>query len=98
MRNEGGQRREAVMTQPAYVAVVEGAQVGDAVFQHGDALHAHAEGKALPDARIEADVCWRVGVAHAAAEDFQPVTTTTELAGAAVPADIHFHAGLGERE
>ena len=44
------------MAQPAQVAVEEGAQVGDAVFQHRDPVDAHAEGEALPLGGIDAAI------------------------------------------
>ena len=45
---------EAVVAQPAQIGLEEGAQIGDAVFQHGDALDPHAEGEALLARRIDA--------------------------------------------
>ncbi len=48
---EGG---KAVVAQPAEVGLEERAQVGDAVFQHGDAVDAHAEGEALPLIGVDA--------------------------------------------
>src|SRR5271166_3138209 len=53
VQHRGRERVEAVMTQPAYVAFVERPQIGHAVLQHGDALDTHAEGEALPRARVD---------------------------------------------
>jgi hypothetical protein len=55
------ERPEAVVAQPAQVGIEEGAQVGDAVFQHGDAVDAHAEGEALIDVGIDADIAQDFG-------------------------------------
>src|SRR5882724_5979736 len=43
------ERLEAVMGEPAHVALEQLPQVGHAVFQHRDAVDAHAPGKALID-------------------------------------------------
>ena len=50
------ERQEAVMAQPAQIGVEEGAQIGDAVFQHRDALDPHAEGEALVLGGIDAAI------------------------------------------
>ena len=92
------ERIEAVVAQPADVGFEERPQVGHAVLQHGDALDAHAPGEALPLARIDAAIGQHARMHHAAAQDLQPVAAAAEFAGAAVPADIHLHRGLGERE
>src|SRR5690606_2320164 len=47
------ERAETVMLEPAHIGVEEGAQVRHAVFQHGDAVDAHAPGEALILVRIE---------------------------------------------
>eukprot|EP01037_Dinobryon_pediforme_P006661 gene6661-6731_t len=86
------------MAEPAHVAFVKWAQVGDAVFEHRDALDAHAEGEALPLARVDAAVGENLGLDHAAAEDLEPVGAAADLAGFAGPADVDLHGGFGERE
>ncbi len=88
------------MAQPAQVGIEEGAQVGDAVFQHGDPVDAHAEGKALPFIRIDARVLQNLGMHHPRAEDFEPVVALAHLERAALPrtADIDLGRGLGEGE
>ena len=95
------ERREAVMLQPAQIGVEEGAQVGHAVFQHREAVDAHAEGEALVLRRDRGRRCRaRLRVHHAAAEDLEPVVAFAELqfAARAVAADIDFGRRLGERE
>src|SRR5918998_284713 len=47
------ERAEAVMVQPADIGLEEGAQIGHAVFQHGDAIDPHTPGEALVLVRIE---------------------------------------------
>ena len=88
---EGG---EAVVAQPAQIGVEHVAQVGDAVFQHGDAVEAHAERPALVLLGIEAAVGDHLRVDHAAAEDFEPLAGLADGFGA----DVDFGRRLGERE
>src|SRR5579875_2910404 len=92
------ERVEPVMTEPAQVALVERAQIGDAVLQHRHALDPHAEGEALPLARIDPAIGEHLRVHHPAAEDLEPVAAAAEFARLAVPADIDLHRGLGEGE
>ena len=73
------------MAQPAQVAVEEGAQVWDAVFQHGDAVDADAEGEALVDGWINACGLQHFGVDHAAAQDLQPIVAFANFQRAVVP-------------
>ena len=47
-------RFEAVVLQPAHVAVEEGPQVGNAVLEHGQPFDADAESKALILVRVDA--------------------------------------------
>src|SRR5262249_10699168 len=77
---EGGhqQRLEAVMLQPPKVGGEEGAQVGHAVFQHGDAVDPHAEGEALVALRVEADIGEHVRMHHAAAQDLEPAVALAD--------------------
>src|SRR6185437_15347393 len=53
-------------------------QVIDAIFQHGDAIDAHAPGKALIFVGVEAAIPEHVGMDHAAAEDFEPIVALAE--------------------
>ena len=86
------------MAQPAHIGLVEGPQVGHAVFEHGDALDAHAEREALPLARVQSAIGQHAGMHHPRAQNFQPVGPLADLAGLAVPADIDLHRRLGEGE
>ena len=67
------------MRQPADVAREHVAQIGDAVFQHGQAVDAEAEGEALVFVGVDAAVLQHIGVHHPAAEDFQPVAALSDL-------------------
>src|SRR5438552_17956771 len=94
------ERLEAVMGEPAHVAVEQLPQVGHAVFQHRDAVDAHAPGKALIDVGVDAAGAQHVGMHHAAAENLQPVLAFTEadFALVATALDVDLERGLGERE
>ena len=80
----------------------------DAKFQHGDALDAHAEGKARDFLRIVADEAKDRRVDHAGAHDLEPagaLAYTTLLPAGYLPASateqttyIDLRAGLGERK
>ena len=88
------------MFEPAYVRGKEVAQIWNAVFEHGEAVDAHAEGKALIDLRVDADITQDIGVDHTAAQNLHPICALADaqfLADALI-ADIHFGAGFGERE
>src|SRR3954471_10763065 len=84
------ERLEAVMRKPAHVAVEQLAQISDAVFQHRDAVEAHAPGKALVDVGIDAAGAQHVRMHHAAAENFEPVLAfaETDLALVAAALDV----------
>src|SRR5215470_4988738 len=88
------------MRQEADVALEELAEIRDAVFQHRDAIDAHAPGKALVDLGIEATQAQHVGVHHAAAENLQPVLALAkaDLALVAAALDVDLERRLGERE
>src|SRR5688500_14928949 len=83
-------RRKAVVPQPTQVGLKEGAQIRYPVFQHGDAIDAHAEGKALVLFRVETAGANDVRVHHAGAENLQPCVAGADLQLAALPraADI----------
>ena len=76
------------------------AQVRHAVFQHRDAVDAHAPGEALVLVGIEPAIAQHVRVHHAAAENLQPVLALAEadLALVAAALDVDLERGLGERE
>ena len=88
------------MREPALVGLEEGAQVVHAVFQHRDAVDAHAPGEALVLVWIEPAIADDVRVHHAAAEDFQPILALAEsdLVLAAAALDVDLERRLGERE
>src|SRR3546814_12372441 len=76
------------MLQPAQIGVEEGAQVGDAVFQHGDAVDAHAPGKALPFVGVEAAMLQHARMHHAGAENLEPVITLADAPHAPLAREI----------
>ena len=88
------------MRQPARVGGEHVAQVGHAVFEHGEAIDAHAPGEALIFLRVDAASLQHVRMHHAAAEDFQPRLAGPDLQLAFFPRTAHVHFGgrLGERE
>src|SRR5262245_44836326 len=94
------ERAEAVVGEPAHVGLEEGAQVRHAVFEHGDAVDAHAPGEPLVLVRIDADVAQHVRMHHPAAEDLHPVLAFAEadLVLALAALDVGLERGLGERE
>src|SRR5215813_6852876 len=94
------ERAEAVMRQPAHIGFEKGAQVRHAVFEHRDAVDAHAPGKALVLVRIEAAIAQHARMHHAAAENLHPIVALAEadLAFVAAILDIDFERRLGERE
>src|ERR1700720_4362516 len=88
------------MREPAPVALEQFPQVGHAVFQHRDAIDAHAPGKTLIDVGIDAAGAQYVRMHHAAAEDLQPVLALaeTDLALVAPALDIDLERRLSERK
>src|ERR1700733_7901567 len=86
------ERAEAVMVEPAHVGFEEGAQIGHAVFEHGDAIDPHAPGEALIFVGIEPAIAQHVRMHHAAAEDFQPIVALaeTDFAFVAAALDVDF--------
>ena len=89
------------LLQELQVVLEEQPQVVDAVFQHGDAFHAHAESEARVFLRVDAAGNEDVGVAHATAEDFNPTRVLADVAALAttdVARDVHLRRGLGEGE
>src|SRR4029453_18823678 len=91
---------EAVMRKPTHVALEQLPQVGDAVFQHRDAVEAHAPGKALIDVGIDVAGAQHIRMHHAAAENFEPILAfaETDLALVAPALDVDFERRLGKRE
>src|SRR5947209_19099740 len=91
---------ETVMLQPTHVRFEELTQIRHPVFQHGDAVDAHAPGEALILLGIEPAIAQHVGMDHAAAQNLQPVLAFAEADFAALaPAlDVDLHRGFGERK
>src|ERR1035437_9240974 len=94
------ERLEAVMGEPAHVVLEQLAQIGHAVFQHRDAVDAHAPGKALIDVGIDAAGAQHIRMQHAAAENLQPVLAfaETDFALVAPALDVELKRRLGERK
>src|SRR5690606_30398065 len=91
----------AELRQEPQVVVEEQAQVIDAIAQHGQTLHAHAEGEALEFLGIDAGHAQHVRVHHAAAHDLQPaglLADAAALAGAHHALHVDLGGWLGERE
>src|SRR5579863_10227622 len=91
----------AELAQEAQVVVVVHADVIDAVAQHAQALHTHAEGPAAVAFRIYTAGFEHVGVYHPATQHLQPaglLAHAAALAAAEEAADVHFRARLHERE
>src|SRR5208282_1180062 len=91
-------RLEAVVVDPAKVRVEEVAQVGNSVFEHGDAVDSHSPGEALGGLRIDAAICQHVGVDHAAPQNLEPVLAfaETDFSARAPALDVDLHRGRGE--
>ncbi len=79
----------AELLEEAQIVVEEQAQVVDAVAQHRQALHAHAEGITGVLLGIDTDRGEHIRMHHAAAQQLQP---------ALAPAHVHIRAGLDEGE
>ena len=87
--------------QEAGVVLGEHAEVGDAVLQVGDALHAHAEGIAAVDRRVDAALLQHVGVDHTAAQNLYPagvLAEATALTTADEARDVHLGTRFCEGE
>src|SRR6204780_1094645 len=88
------------MAEPANVVLEQLPEVRHAVFQHRDAVDAHAPGKALIDVGIDAAGAQHVRMPHAAAENLEPVLAfaETDFALVAPALDIDLERRLGERK
>src|SRR5205807_8277532 len=89
------------LSQEAQVIGPELADVVDGVAQHGDALRAHAEGKAAELRRVVAAVAQHHRMYHAGAHDLQPARLLAQPAALAAADDavhVHLDRRLGERE
>src|SRR5579872_7492706 len=94
------ERTESVMRKPADIGLEEGAQIRHAVFEHGDAVDAHAPGETLEFVRVDRAISQHVRMHHAAAENLHPVVALAEadFALLAPALDVDFERWLGERE
>src|SRR5689334_24462813 len=88
------------MPEPAQVRLEEGAQVRNAIFEHRDAIEAHAESPALIALRVEPARLDDGRMHHAAAQDLEPRRALADLHLATFPGavDVDLHRRLGERE
>src|SRR5690606_27866549 len=89
------------MIEPANIGIEEGAQIGHAVFQHGDPVDPHSPGKTLILIRIKTTMPQTACMNHAAAEAIHPVIafTKTTFAGArAITLDGELQARLSKWE
>ena len=88
-----------VTAQELQVVLEHQADVVDAVFQHGDALDAYAEGETRILIRVNVAVLQHLAVDNTAAQNFDPAGVLAQgaaLAAALKAADIDLHTGLGE--
>ena len=69
------------MAQKPEIILKEQPDIVDAIFQHGDTLHAHAKGKAGNFLRIIADELKNRRIDHAGAENFEPAAGFADPAG-----------------
>src|SRR5262249_41820603 len=88
------------MGEPAHVGLEEWAKIGHAVFEHGDAIDAHAPSETLILVGIEPAIAQHVGMHHAAAENLHPVLALAEsdLALVALALDVDLERRLRERK
>jgi len=88
------------LLQEPEIVVPEVADVVDAEAQHGDALHAEAEGEAGKARGVVAAITQHVGMHHPAAADLQPTAAAHPAASplALEALDVELSRGLGERE
>ena len=91
----------AKLFQETQIVTEEIANVVDAVFQHGNTLRPHAEGKPAKYIGIIATIAEHLGVHHTGSENLQPPTLLTDRAALATADDavhIDLDAGLGKGE
>src|SRR5579885_1401552 len=89
------------LAQETQIVSREEADLADAVLEHGDTLHAHAEGEAAIAFGIVADLAQQLGMDHAGAENFQPAGMFAEAEALAIAenaANIDLGAWLCEWE
>src|SRR5215813_11928286 len=91
----------AKLFQEAQVVTEEIANIVDAVFQHGNTLRPHAEGKPAKHLGVIATIVEYLGMHHTGSENLQPPTMFADRAALATADDaihIDFDAGLGKGE
>src|ERR1700675_4926718 len=96
------------LAEEADVVLKENLDVIDLVFQHGQAIDAHAEGEAADFFGVVVDEAVDGGVDHAGAEEFNPAgafafgASAAACGGATAAAedagDVELDAGLSERK
>src|SRR5262245_33312344 len=93
--------RLAKLFQEAQVVTEEIANIVDAVFQHGNTLRPHAEGKAAKHLRVIATIAEHLGMHHTGSKNLQPPTVLADRAALAAADDavhIDLDAGLSKGE
>ena len=88
------------MPEPAQIGIEKGAQIGNAIFQHGQPVYADAKGKSLINIGIKIDIAQDLRMDHAAADNFKPVIALANTNFIAQPgaANINFQRRFGKRE
>jgi hypothetical protein len=96
------------LAEEADIVLEEDLDVVDLVFEHGQAIDAHAEGEAADFFGVVVDEAVDGGIDHAGAEEFDPAGTFAFGARAAACAcaataaedagDVEFDTRFGERE
>src|SRR5690242_12065268 len=94
------ERAEAIMLQPADIAVEEGPKVVHPIFEHREAIDTAAECEALPFFGIEARGSEHPRMDHAGTQHFHPPFLSPDDAPAFLhrPADVDLRRRLGERK
>lgn len=89
------------MFEKAGIILVEEADVGNAVFNHGGTFDAATESEAIDFAGIVTDEAIDARVNHSGAADFDPsglFADAATLSAADVASKVKFHGRFGERE
>src|SRR5258707_5109081 len=96
------------LSQEAHIVLEKDLDVVDAVLEHGQAIHAHAEGEAANFLRVVVHEAINGGIDHARAEEFDPAGAFALAAGctggscsataAKNARDIELHGRFGGRK
>ena len=88
------------MFQPAQISVKKCPQIWHAIFQHRQAVNAHAKGETLIFFAINTGVLQNRWMHHATAADFHPIIALADNQLIAVAPTLHvnFHTRLSEGE